>query len=845
MRRSSRGILAVALLSLVGSMLVAPLGLGGSQSAEAVSPDFSITTNPGLDPSFNSTTFNYAIRCTSSPTTKVTTVGTGPVTVGGTTFPGPVNLNVPLVAGQDLQITNGGTSYYIRCLPSDFPNYTAAVTGPPQQANGYLLTITPYSIVFDTDGVPVWWYKDASAFSPLDAKFFGPTTIGWAEGIAGRYVLRGLDGSLQTIVGGGAVLVDFHDLQLLPNGNYLGIMNVTRNCPTDPTQCVDLSSWGLSSQATISDAVIVELNPANQIVWQWSVADHIDVAAANVNWHDQFPDVIHMNSILSDGNGGIIFSARHLDAVYRIDMATGALTWKLGGSPEPESLNVVGDQYVDAGGQLFSGQHYARLAPDGSLTVSDNGTRANRAPRAVRFAIDTLTNTATEAEQITDPRATFANCCGSAEKLAGGDWVISWGYNEFMTELNPQGVPQLTITYPGGGIFPNFSYREADVPASVAALRQGMDAMVAPLTDIPATSVGLPATGSTLAGSQYLDASASDPAGVTNVTFQLTGGSFNNTPIGTGTLTIYGWLAGWNTTTVPNGTYTLQSVATNAAGAIDYSPPITITVANGPTTSVLLPASGSTLAGTQFLDASASDPAGVTNVTFRLTGGSFNNTPIGTGALTVYGWLAAWNTTAVPNGTYTLQSVATDTTNLSTTSAGVSVTVRNPTVTALSPTSGPGAGGTKVTITGTGLTGATKVAFGTTPAASFSVSSATKIVAYAPAEAAGTVDVTVTVGGGTTTPVVGDRYTYLAPTVSKISPVKGPVAGGTLVTITGTSLTGATTVMFGTTPASFTVSSPTKIVASAPAESAGTVDVRVTTPGGTSAPVATDRFTYH
>ena len=155
-------------------------------------------------------------------------------------------------------------------------------------------------------------------------------------------------------------------------------------------------------------------------------------------------------------------------------MATGAITWKLGGSAEPESLNVVGDQYVDAGSALL-GPAYARLAADGSLTVHDDGTSANRAPRALRFAIDTSTNTATEVEQMTDPRATTAVCCGSAEKLPGGDWVISWGPNDFMTELNPQGVPQLTITYPGF-----FSYRAVDVPATVASLREGMDAMVPP-----------------------------------------------------------------------------------------------------------------------------------------------------------------------------------------------------------------------------------------------------------------------------------------------------------------------------------------------------------------------------
>ncbi len=303
-----------------------------------------------------------------------------------------------------MTISDGGASYEIRCLPTDFPDYTSTVTGTPQ-SNGYFLTIGQYAVVFDRDGVPVWWYKDPAPFSPNDAKFLTPTTIAFWDSPTESYELRGLDGSSQGAVGGGDVPLDVHDMQLLPNGDYLGIMYRTTNCPADPTQCIDLSSWGLSAQSSVLDPLIVELNPSNQIVWEWDTAEHVNVAAENVNWRDQYPDVIHMNSIEYDGNGGIIFSARHLDAVYRIDMATGDITWKLGGTPTPESLSVVGDQYLDTGGQLFSGQHYARLQPDGSLTLHDNGSRANRPPRALRFTIDTSTNTATEVEQVTDPHA--------------------------------------------------------------------------------------------------------------------------------------------------------------------------------------------------------------------------------------------------------------------------------------------------------------------------------------------------------------------------------------------------------------------------------------------------------
>lgn len=84
------------------------------------------------------------------------------------------------------------------------------------------------------------------------------------------------------------------------------------------------------------------------------------------------------------------------------------------------------------------------------------------------------------------------------------------------------------------------------------------------------------------------------------------------------------------------------------------------------------------------------------------------------------------------------------------------------------------------------------------------------------------------------------------PTVTAVIPNSGPTGGGTAVLITGTNFTGATAVNFGAgNPATFTVVSATAItVASNPSGSAGTIDVRVTTPLGTSAIVAADQFTY-
>ena len=191
----------------------------------------------------------------------------------------------------------------------------------------------------------------------------------------------------------------------------------------------------------------------------------------------------------------------------------------------------------------------------------------------------------------------------------------------------------------------------------------------------PTTSVLIPSNGATLSGSTTLDASASN---ATSVEFRLFGGVYGyNAPVlCTATLTYYGWVCSWNTTTVPNGSYALLSEAFNSGGSA-FSSGVSITVNNQPppTTSVLIPSNGATLSGSTTLDASASN---ATSVEFRLFGGVYGyNAPVlCTATLTYYGWLCSWNTTTVPNGSYALLSEAFNSGG-SAFSSGVSITVHN------------------------------------------------------------------------------------------------------------------------------------------------------------------------
>jgi hypothetical protein len=83
------------------------------------------------------------------------------------------------------------------------------------------------------------------------------------------------------------------------------------------------------------------------------------------------------------------------------------------------------------------------------------------------------------------------------------------------------------------------------------------------------------------------------------------------------------------------------------------------------------------------------------------------------------------------------------------------------------------------------------------------------------------------------------------PVVSGIAPASGSTDGRTAVVITGTGLSGATAVRFGSNPAAgFTVDSDTRIRAVSPTGDAGTVDITVTTEGGSSIAGSTHQFTY-
>jgi len=275
------------------------------------------------------------------------------------------------------------------------------------------------------------------------------------------------------------------------------------------------------------------------------------------------------------------------------------------------------------------------------------------------------------------------------------------------------------------------------------------------------------------------------------------------------------------TATVPAGATTGTIAVTTPAGVGTSAASFTVT-APKPTVTSFTPTSGLvgavvTLTGSGF--------TGATRVTFN-----------GIQATTFSVDSATRITATVPAGATSGKIAVTAPAGTATSTASFTVTTPKPTVTSFLPALGTV--GTAVTVTGSGLTGATRVTFNGASAATFTVLSATQITATVPA-AATSGRVAVTTPGGTATSATSFTVTLspAAPRITKLEPASGK--RGALVTISGADFgaaQGTSSVQFGGKTCTTYVSwSATQIKCNVPTTAAfGTLSVRVTTTAGAS-----------
>ena len=227
--------------------------------------------------------------------------------------------------------------------------------------------------------------------------------------------------------------LDFHDLQVFPNGEAVAIRYAKR---TD----VDLSSIGIPKGIEVLDSEIVFLNADGTEKFKYSLLDRIDISEIATNQPAYYNpgaapvDVIHSNSVEIAGDS-VIISSRHLDAVHKMRILDGELIWKIGGHGKTKFDLDVTNEYgafnqsnntIDLN-HLLSGQHDARVTSDGEISIFDNGTTANRNPRVLTLSIDEKNMSAKISRVITGSSQSISSCCGTARQLKDGAWLVNWG----------------------------------------------------------------------------------------------------------------------------------------------------------------------------------------------------------------------------------------------------------------------------------------------------------------------------------------------------------------------------------------------------------------------------------
>jgi len=472
--------LRAAATGVIAACLIPPA------AAAATGP--TVTVTGGLTPSFSPAIANYTVRC-ATPLT-VTTEAPSGWTVGvdgkaGRT--GSQSASLRLSAGQRFKITTRHlgktTTASVRCIPTDFPSFEVTGQLPasfPLFAFSNIAPVVfktpaqPYAIVADRNGVPIWWVHAPDNLFNVMGMAGGRIAAGLADGPLTIYTPRGVvEKRARPTLG----QPDAHEAIPTSRGTfYLGA--------TSQRYHVDMRAIGQSADGSALDSVIEEVSATGKSLWSWRSADHFSIPDSilpqvfipltNVtSSRTPVVDVAHINSIEDDGQGGIVASFRNTSAIYRIIKSTGQIDWKLGGTTTAQSLTVIGDDVSD---RHVGGQHDARVLPDGTVSVLDNGWGTNHGARVTRWLVDRTAHTATLVESLVDPTIGKSICCGSARRGSDGSWLVDYGAIAYVRAYDKTKKQVFSLHFTEHGL----TYRATPVPTSqltAATLISGMDFM--------------------------------------------------------------------------------------------------------------------------------------------------------------------------------------------------------------------------------------------------------------------------------------------------------------------------------------------------------------------------------
>lgn len=473
MKRASAGIVCSA---LIASLLL--FGCRGNTTPTGALQELKVS--PGtLQPAFTPEGHDYGVICSEGKNTwnvaATPNDSQAKVAIAGADPNGQVDATENQVVTITVTKSDSTTdNYYLRCLPHDFPRLTVTRSGDGPAAGWYLLapgTNNPqksyYVVILDEFAAALWYQKAPWPVTlvrrlPNGNIYITPQLGGAGYGTEAEGFGREIDLDGKVLHSWKPVNSppDFHDGMPLPNGNMLMGSYHTRYNVDVKDMAPDFTE---RPKWNVTDAWIEEIRPDGSAAWEWHSEDHIGITETIAHKKKEIGiipfntiDLIHYNSVEPTPDGNIIISSRHADAVYKIrknpgQPDDGKIIWKLGGNAPTEQ----GARHLEIHDDPFNGparQHWARLLPNGHLTLLDNRSNIPKEPaRAVEYEINEEEGTAKLVWEYRHDGNINSGFYGTAQRNSDGSTLIGWGGvpKPVLTEINESGDQLLKVIHIG------------------------------------------------------------------------------------------------------------------------------------------------------------------------------------------------------------------------------------------------------------------------------------------------------------------------------------------------------------------------------------------------------------
>ncbi|MES2643628.1 MAG: aryl-sulfate sulfotransferase [Myxococcota bacterium] len=317
-------------------------------------------------------------------------------------------------------------------LPTWVPDLTYTADVPELAAGGFVLagviSLDEGGVVaLDHAGRPVWAHtriaeSEGSVYRArmsLDGNAILYAGGASAADTYGLFVRVPLDGSGVTTTPGLGTHTDFVEL---PSGGYAAL------------------GWELrdyDGRTIVGDTIVeVGLDGTSHVVWSAFDDFSPNLDHEHPHWYSADPDAedwTHINGIAYDAAEDALYVTMTFNnSVARVDRGTGTLAWWL--------ADAAGDFTRVGDGELVSQPHSVQRTPEGLLVFNrGNPADADTCSNATDIALDEALGTAEQLDVYTSERCLLIPFLGSAQRLPGGNTLVSWTSAGQMDEVTPDG----------------------------------------------------------------------------------------------------------------------------------------------------------------------------------------------------------------------------------------------------------------------------------------------------------------------------------------------------------------------------------------------------------------------